>query len=202
MFRRGNGSRSVKRVLDVVGAALLLILFLWLLLGVAIAIRLTSPGPIFFRQRRTGLDGKVFTILKFRTMRVTEDGEHIAHATRDDARITPFGRFLRRSSIDELPQIFNVLAGDMSLVGPRPHALAHDDHYGRLVPGYDRRFAVRPGLTGLAQVRGLRGHIKGPDCMSERVAADLDYAENWSVGDDAIIMARTIGVLVTGVNAV
>ncbi len=181
----------VKRAIDILGSAFGLIFLLPLFILIALAIRLESPGPALFRQRRTGLDGRVFKILKFRSMRVSEDGDEIAHATQGDGRTTAVGRFLRKSCIDELPQLFNVLAGEMSLVGPRPHALAHDRYYGDILPTYVARFAAKPGITGLAQIRGFRGEIRRIEDMSSRVASDLDYIANWSPIADIKILLKT-----------
>jgi putative colanic acid biosysnthesis UDP-glucose lipid carrier transferase len=189
------GVSSAKRVLDVTLAFIALLLFLPLMASLALAIKLESGGPVIFRQRRTGHQGRVFTILKFRTMTVTEDSGEIRHATRGDVRITAVGALLRKLSLDELPQIFNVLRGDMSMVGPRPHALAHEDHYGAMIAAYDARFRAKPGLTGLAQVNGLRGEIHEPADMRERVAADNEYIENWSIALDIAILARTAVVI-------
>ncbi|MFZ5720360.1 MAG: sugar transferase [Pseudomonadota bacterium] len=180
-----------KRALDIAGAAFALLLFLPLLLCIALAIRLESGGPAIFKQRRTGYRGRIFTIYKFRTMTVAEDCADVRQATRDDARVTPLGGLLRKLSLDELPQFLNVLKGDMSLVGPRPHALAHDGHYGDLIPAYVDRFRAKPGLTGLAQVNGLRGEIHAIDCMRDRVAADNLYIDSWSLGLDLAILAKT-----------
>lgn len=180
-----------KRAVDVLGAALALLVFLPLLCTIALAVRLESPGPVIFRQRRTGHQGRIFTIYKFRTMTVTEDSETVRHATRNDARVTAIGGLLRRLSLDELPQFLNILKGDMSIVGPRPHALAHDDYYAELIPTYGDRFRTRPGLTGLAQVNGLRGEIQDLRCMRDRVAADNLYIESWSPGLDMAILAKT-----------
>lgn len=180
-----------KRALDIAGAAFAILLFLPLLLCIALAIRLESGGPAIFRQRRTGYRGRIFTIYKFRTMTVAEDCANVRHATRDDARITPLGALLRKLSLDELPQFLNVLKGDMSLVGPRPHALAHDAHYGDLIPAYVDRFRAKPGLTGLAQVNGLRGEIQEIGGMRDRVAADNLYIDSWSLGLDVAILAKT-----------
>lgn len=181
----------VKRIMDVAGAALLLLLLAPLLIAIALLIRLTSRGPVLFWQQRSGLGHRVFRIAKFRTMHVLEDGLDLAHASRRDVRTTRLGRTLRRLSLDELPQLINILRGDMSFVGPRPHALAHDAHYGGRLPGYALRFAVRPGLTGLAQVRGLRGGVGRLDVMADRVRADREYIEGWSLGLDLLILART-----------
>ena len=191
-FVQTPASALWKRGFDLVGAALMLIFLIPLFLVISAAIWLESGGPILFRQRRTGLNGAVFTVLKFRTMTVVEDGDQIAHAVQGDARVSRVGAFLRVSSIDELPQLLNILRGEMSLVGPRPHALAHDALYGALLPHYGDRFTVKPGLTGLAQVQGLRGEIKVLDDMSRRVDADVDYANHWSFRDDLLILLRTI----------
>jgi putative colanic acid biosynthesis UDP-glucose lipid carrier transferase len=184
-----------KRFLDVLIAGLALLVFLPFLMMVSTAIRLESPGPAIFRQRRTGYRGQVFTIYKFRTMTVTEDGGAIRHATKDDKRITAIGALLRKMSIDELPQLWNVLKGDMSIVGPRPHALAHDEYYGALIPTYAARFRAKPGLTGYAQVNGFRGEIRDPRCMSDRVAADNSYIEAWSPALDLAILAKTVPLI-------
>jgi len=182
----------IKRMTDVVGAGLGLLILLPFLALIALAIVIESPGPVFFRQRRSGRDGRVFRIYKFRTMKVLEDGAEIVQARRDDRRVTRLGRFLRRSSIDELPQLVNVLKGEMSLVGPRPHAVAHDQYYGTMVTNYNLRFHTKPGITGLAQVNGLRGEIRDIDHMQARVARDLEYIENWSWTMDARILVRTL----------
>ena len=201
MFQRTAACAVFKRAFDIVGAALALLLLLPAYLAIAIAIAVETPGPILFRQRRTGLNGRVFTILKFRSMSVAEDGDSIAHATRGDARVTRIGALIRATSLDELPQLLNVLRGDMALVGPRPHAVAHDLHYGALLPRYGERFSVRPGLTGLAQVQGLRGEIHDLSCMASRVEADVDYAARWSFRDDFIIIWRTLPLLLRQHNA-
>ena len=194
-------SATLKRAFDI-GVALFALAALPLIfIAIGVAIRLSSRGPILFRQRRTGLNGRVFTIYKFRTMSVLEDGGIIAQAARQDERVTRFGAFLRRTSLDELPQVFNILKGEMSLVGPRPHALAHDQHYGALISSYADRFSVRPGMTGLAQVQGLRGGIRRLDCMTRRVAADTEYAAQWSLGGDLAILLRTIPLLINRTNA-
>lgn len=200
-FRRRALCAPLKRSLDLAGSLLALAILAPLLLVIAAAIALDSRGPILFRQRRTGRGGQVFTIYKFRTMTVVEDGEAIRHATRNDQRVTRLGRFLRSTSLDELPQLFNVCKGDMSLVGPRPHALAHDLQYTALIPSYPQRFAVRPGLTGLAQVNGLRGEIHELSCMGRRVDADILYAKNWSFLNDLVIIARTLPLLWSRENA-
>jgi putative colanic acid biosysnthesis UDP-glucose lipid carrier transferase len=191
----GVGASVGKRLLDVLGALAALLLFLPLLLSVALVIRLESGGPVIFKQRRTGHRGRIFTIYKFRTMTVAEDCANVRQATRGDARVTAVGAILRKLSIDELPQFLNVLKGDMSLVGPRPHALAHDEHYGELISTYVDRFRAKPGLTGLAQVNGLRGEIQDLRCMRDRVAADNLYIDSWSLGLDVAILAKTALVI-------
>ena len=185
---------SVKRAFDCTCAALIIIALAPLLLLVALAIALDSRGPVLFRQQRTGLGGSPFRIAKFRTMRVVEDGDIIRQAQRVDPRITRVGAFLRRSSLDELPQLFNVLTGDMSLIGPRPHALAHDREFARLVETYDQRFRARPGITGLAQASGLRGEIHSVDQLARRIALDNAYIDQWSFRSDLLIFIKTIGV--------
>lgn len=198
---RGLLHRAAKRMLDVVIATTALIILIPAFAVIAVLVRLDSPGPILFRQRRTGLNGRVFRILKFRTMTVIEDGDAISHAKRDDPRVTRIGDFLRKSSLDEMPQLINVILGHMSLVGPRPHALAHDAQYSALLPHYGQRFAVRPGLTGLAQVKGFRGEIRQLDCMAQRVDADVEYVKTWSIRSDIVILLRTIPLILRRVNA-
>lgn len=194
-------SARLKRAFDFTAALFAILMLAPAFLAVAAAVAMETRGPIFFRQRRTGLGGRIFVILKFRTMSVVEDGEVIAHASRNDSRVTRVGAVLRETSLDELPQLINILRGDMSFVGPRPHALAHDQYYGALIPSYAGRFAVRPGLTGLAQSRGLRGEIHQLDCMARRVAADAEYADSWSFRGDFMIMLDTVPQLVRRVNA-
>lgn len=184
-----------KRCLDILGAAVALLVFLPLLLTIALLVRLESGGPVIFKQRRTGHLGRAFTIYKFRTMTVAEDNAEVRQATRDDARVTAVGAVLRKLSLDELPQFLNVLKGDMSLVGPRPHALAHDAQFGELLPTYGDRFRAKPGLTGLAQVNGLRGEIHDLRCMRDRVAADNLYIDSWSLGLDIAILAKTAVII-------
>jgi putative colanic acid biosynthesis UDP-glucose lipid carrier transferase len=184
-----------KRLMDVTIAGFALLLFLPFLLMVMVVIRLETPGQAIFRQRRTGYRGKVFTIYKFRTMTVTEDCAQVQQATKNDARVTAVGALLRKLSIDELPQLWNVLKGDMSIVGPRPHALAHDEYYGALIPTYAARFRAKPGLTGYAQVNGFRGEIRDIRCMNDRVAADNSYIEDWSPALDVAILARTVPLI-------
>jgi Undecaprenyl-phosphate glucose phosphotransferase len=163
------------------------------LLACAIAVKLSSRGPVFFKQRRKGADGRVFTIYKFRTMRLhAQKAGVLEQAKRGDPRITRVGGFLRRTSLDELPQFFNVLRGDMSVVGPRPHALEHDDLYQKVVSGYIHRYRIKPGITGWAQVNGFRGETDRIEKMEGRVAHDLYYLGNWSFGLDMKIILATI----------
>jgi putative colanic acid biosynthesis UDP-glucose lipid carrier transferase len=185
----------VKRLTDILLSLAIVTLTAPLLLAIAIGVRVTSPGPVLFKQRRYGLDGKAITVYKFRSMTVMEDGESsYTQVTRRDARVTAFGAFLRKSSLDELPQFFNVLQGTMSIVGPRPHAVAVNEQYRRLIPGYMIRHKVKPGITGWAQVNGHRG---GDDleCMRKRIEFDLDYVQNWSLGLDLMIILRTAAVV-------
>ncbi|MGH6840291.1 MAG: exopolysaccharide biosynthesis polyprenyl glycosylphosphotransferase, partial [Methylocella sp.] len=183
--------RAVKRTIDVVGSVTA-ILFLWpLCMIAAIAVKFDSHGPVIFQQRRTGFNAKEFVIFKFRTMSVLEDGPSITQACRDDPRATRIGKLLRRSSIDELPQLLNVLKGDMSLVGPRPHAVAHDKEYAARISDYGLRHNVKPGITGWAQVNGLRGETRSVEEMAERVKFDLWYVNNRSLGFDINILVRT-----------
>jgi putative colanic acid biosynthesis UDP-glucose lipid carrier transferase len=184
-----------KRGCDIVLASLMLILALPLMLVIALAIKLTSPGSVIFKQRRYGLDGEEIIVYKFRTMTTSEDGAQVTQATRDDPRVTPVGRFLRRYSLDELPQLLNVLQGRMSLVGPRPHAVAHNETYRRLITGYMVRHKVTPGITGLAQVNGCRGETAKIEDMQRRIEYDLQYLRHWSLLLDLKILARTIAVL-------
>lgn len=183
--------RLAKRAMDIIGSATAIVLLLPIFLAAAIAIRLDSGGPVIFRQKRTGLNGKEFVIFKFRTMTVLEDGPAIRQVSRGDHRVTRVGKFLRRSSIDELPQLFNVLKGDMSLVGPRPHAVAHDKHYKAVINDYSFRHYVKPGITGWAQVNGLRGETPSLQQMAERVELDRWYIDNWSIILDISILFRT-----------
>lgn len=180
-----------KRVFDVALATVALLLAWPVLLGIALAIKQSSAGPILFKQRRYGLNGEEILVYKFRTMTVCEDGSVVAQATPQDHRVTPLGAFLRRTSLDELPQILNVLEGKMSFVGPRPHAVAHNEAYRKLINGYMIRHKVRPGITGWAQVNGLRGETSTVERMHQRVQYDLDYLKNWSLWLDLQIIART-----------
>ncbi len=185
-----------KRTLDVVLASLMLIVALPVMLAIAIGIRWSTPGgSVIFTQRRYGLDGAEFFVYKFRTMHVAEDGNVVRQATRDDPRVTPFGRFLRRYSLDELPQLINVLQGRMSLVGPRPHAVAHNEQYRKLIDGYMVRHKASPGITGLAQVNGCRGETADLAEMKRRIDYDLDYLRHWSLMLDLKILLKTVAVL-------
>jgi len=186
--------RACKRLLDLVIASVGLITLAPLMLLVGAAIKIESDGPVFFRQIRNGFNGRPFRMCKFRTMSVLEDGPVIRQVTKDDPRVTPLGRLLRRTNIDELPQLFNVIAGDMSLVGPRPHASAHNSEYERTVANYAYRYHVKPGLTGWAQVNGLRGETKTVDLMEKRIELDLWYINNWSFLLDFKILLRTLSI--------
>jgi Undecaprenyl-phosphate glucose phosphotransferase len=182
-----------KELFDRIFALAALVAVSPILLACAIAVKLSSPGPVFFRQRRKGADGRVFSIYKFRTMRLHEQKHGVLEqATRDDPRITAVGGFLRRTSLDELPQFFNVLRGDMSVVGPRPHALEHDDLYQNIVSGYIHRYRIKPGITGWAQINGFRGETDRIEKMEGRVAHDLYYLRNWSFGLDVKIIFATV----------
>ena len=192
----------VKRITDVALAAAILVFASPLMLAIACGVWLSSPGPIIFRQRRYGLDGEEIIVYKFRTMRVVEDGAQIVQASRDDVRTTRFGRFLRRHSLDELPQLINVLQGRMSLVGPRPHAVAHNEEYRKLIKGYMFRHKVPPGITGLAQVNGCRGETARVEEMRARVAYDLEYLRHWSpLLDMKILMLTAVRLLLTDEKA-
>jgi len=190
-----------KRLEDLVLGGLILLLTSPLLLILAVGVKLSSPGPVLFKQRRYGLDGKEIIVYKFRSMRVMEDGEVIRQAQKGDARTTPFGAFLRRTSLDELPQFINVLQGRMSIVGPRPHAVAHNEMYRTLIRGYMIRHKVKPGITGLAQVNGYRGETETVEKMKARVEYDLEYLRHWSLQLDLAIMIRTVLVVIGARNA-
>jgi len=191
----------VKRGSDIVLSILILLLTAPLMIAIAIAVKLSSPGPAFFRQRRYGLDGSEIVVYKFRTMRVMEDGGTIQQVSKDDPRVTQLGSFLRRTSLDEIPQFVNVLQGRMSIVGPRPHAVAHNEVYRKLIKGYMQRHKVKPGITGWAQVNGLRGETEALEKMKARIEYDLDYLRNWSLRLDLYIIAKTVWVVLRGDNA-
>ena len=187
------GTRGIaKRVSDLTISSLILILTSPLMLSIAIAIKVTSPGSIIFKQRRYGLDGQEIIVYKFRSMTVSEDSEIVRQATVDDNRVTPIGAILRKYSLDELPQFINVLQGRMSVVGPRPHAVTHNEEYRQLIKGYMVRHKVPPGITGLAQVRGFRGETSNLDAMRDRVECDLEYLRNWSLSLDIRIILKTV----------
>lgn len=191
----------LKRAMDVLVAGGALLFFAPLLAFVAVLIKLESPGPVLFRQSRGGLNGHAFTIFKFRSMRCQENGSKVVQAKRDDDRITTLGKIIRKTSIDELPQLINVLRGDMSIVGPRPHALAHDEQYGAMIANYHLRFRARPGLTGLAQIKGLRGGTTAVEAMAARIDADNEYIERWTLGGDVKILLMTVPHLLMAENA-
>ncbi len=186
---------ALKRVFDLVCSTLILMLILPVLFGIATAIKSTSPGPVIFRQRRYGLDGKEIIVYKFRTMTVVENGDVIKQAKANDARFTKVGAWLRKHSLDELPQFVNVIQGRMSIVGPRPHAVAHNEMYRKLIKGYMIRHKVLPGITGWAQVNGCRGETKQVEQMEARVRFDLDYLRHWTIWLDFKIILRTVGLI-------
>lgn len=183
---------ALKRTEDLILGILALLVASPLMLFIAAGIKLTSPGPVFFRQWRHGLGGEEIRVWKFRTMRVTEDGRSFRQAVRNDSRVTPFGALLRRTSLDELPQLFNVLAGNMSLVGPRPHPVAQDESFRELLPGYMWRLKIKPGITGWAQVNGWRGETDTVEKMEQRVRHDFHYIENWTLSFDMKILWLTL----------
>jgi exopolysaccharide biosynthesis polyprenyl glycosylphosphotransferase len=187
--------RAAKRTFDIAIATAALVALAPLILLVCIAVCASSPGPLIFKQTRRGFGRSEFRILKFRTMTVLEDGPNVRQTVRGDGRVTRVGRWLRRSSLDELPQLINVLKGEMSLIGPRPHAIAHDDAYGAAIREYDLRHLVKPGLTGVAQAEGLRGETRTLAQMQARVARDIWYIENWSLWLDVRIAFQTMFTL-------
>ena len=194
--------RYIKTAEDYVIGSLALFIALPVMAAIAVAIKFDSPGPVLFRQRRHGLNRRVIEVLKFRSMTVMENGAAVQQAKRVDARVTRAGQFLRRTSLDELPQLINVLRGEMSLIGPRPHALVHDDHYGEMLERYANRHQVKPGMTGWAQVNGFRGPTETPDKMRDRVDRDLTYIDRWSLWLDLKILAMTVFVGFRHKNAV
>ena len=191
----------IKRASDIILGLAIQVLLAPLMLIIAAAVKLTSPGPVIFRQRRYGLYGEEIIVYKFRSMTVAEDGAKVVQATKNDQRVTKIGAFLRRSSLDELPQFINVLQGRMSIVGPRPHAVAHNEQYRKLIKGYMLRHKVKPGITGWAQVNGLRGETETLDKMEARVRYDLDYLRSWSLWLDLWIIVRTVQVVLKRENA-
>lgn len=191
----------VKSISDFVLALLIIILISPVLACIALAVKITSPGPVIFKQRRYGLNGEEITVYKFRSMTVTEDGENIEQARQNDQRFTKIGGFLRRTSLDELPQFFNVLQGRMSIVGPRPHAVAHNELYRKLIKGYMLRHKAKPGITGWAQVNGWRGETETLEKMKARIEHDLYYLKNWSIWLDLWIILKTIWIVLRRENA-
>jgi putative colanic acid biosynthesis UDP-glucose lipid carrier transferase len=191
----------VKRISDIIIAGCIQILLSPIMLGIALAVKLSSPGPIIFKQRRYGLHGEEIIVYKFRSMTVAEDGAKVVQAKKNDQRVTKIGGFLRRSSLDELPQFINVLQGRMSIVGPRPHAVAHNEQYRKLIKGYMLRHKVKPGITGWAQVNGLRGETETLDKMEARIEHDLEYLRRWSLLLDLWIVVRTVLVVLKRENA-
>lgn len=191
--------------MDIIIASILIVLLSPLLLLTGILVKLTSPGPVLFRQRRLGFNNRLFDIYKFRSMthhKYADEKEKTVQAQVGDSRITPLGQFLRKTSIDELPQLFNVLNGTMSLVGPRPHAVDHNEDYSKQIRGYFARHKVRPGITGLAQIKGYRGLTDTVEKMENRVKYDIEYVETWSPVLDLKILALTPFAVVSGKNAV
>ena len=182
----------MKRAMDIALASLFLLASLPIMMFCAVGVKLSSPGPIIFKQRRYGLDGKEFYVYKFRTMTVCMDGPNVPLSVRNDTRVTPFGAFLRRHSLDELPQLFNILLGTMSVVGPRPHAISHNEFYRSRIPGYMLRHKVRPGLTGWAQINGWRGEADYLEKMEKRLEFDLQYLCRWSLWLDLKIIFKTV----------
>ena len=198
-FRGGNG--LLKRLSDIVFATLILVVIAPVLLLIALTIKLTSPGPVIFKQRRYGLDGREIVVYKFRSMTVCEDGPQISTVTRNDPRVTTIGALLRKTSLDELPQFINVLQNRMSIVGPRPHAIAHNEQYSKIIKGYMLRHKVKPGITGWAQINGYRGDTDTLDKMKKRVEFDLDYLRHWSLKLDLSIMIKTALLIFGDKNA-
>ena len=191
----------LKRMIDIAVASVALILLSPIMIGVSLAIKLTSPGPILFKQFRYGVNGQRIKVYKFRSMKVQENGPEVKQATKNDNRITPVGAFLRKSSLDELPQFLNVLQGRMSIVGPRPHAVAHNEYYRQKIQGYMLRHLVKPGITGWAQVNGLRGETETLDKMQARIEYDLQYLRQWSLWLDCIIILKTFSTVLKRENA-
>jgi len=191
----------LKRSVDITLASLALIVAALPMALIAVAVKLTSRGPVLFKQRRYGLDGREISVWKFRSMTVCENGDRVVQASRNDSRLTPIGGFLRRSSLDELPQLFNVIAGDMSMIGPRPHANAHNELYRKQIDGYMLRHKVKPGITGLAQVNGFRGETETLEKMEKRIEFDHRYIREWSIWLDLKILLQTLGVVLNRENA-
>ena len=188
----------VKRISDIVLSAIILVLISPVLLALAIGVKMSSPGPVLFKQHRYGLDGSKLLVSKFRSMKVHKEESFVKQATKDDDRITKFGHFIRKTSLDELPQFINVFQGRMSIVGPRPHAVSHNEEYRKLIKGYMVRHMVKPGITGWAQVNGFRGETQTLDKMENRIRYDLDYLRHWSLYLDLWIILRTVMVVFRG----
>lgn len=196
-----DGGAIIKRAEDLIFGTIITLLISPLMLIIAIGIKLTSRGPVIFKQDRYGLSGQKITVYKFRSMRVMENADVVTQATKQDPRVTRFGSFLRRKSLDELPQFINVLQGRMSIVGPRPHAIAHNEEYRKIVDNYMIRYKVKPGITGLAQVSGYRGEVDTLDKMEKRVQYDIEYIQNWSLWLDIKIILKTMTKGFSGENA-
>ena len=194
-------SQTLKRMTDIVLSSMIIIGLIPAFVGVALAVKLSSPGPVVFRQKRYGVGGKEIEVYKFRSMRVSPENSPLRQATQNDDRITKVGKFIRKSSLDELPQFFNVLQGSMSIVGPRPHAVQHNEIYRKLIPGYMLRHKVKPGITGWAQVNGLRGETETVEKMRRRIQHDLVYISHWSFTFDLKIMLRTALLVFKDANA-
>ena len=191
-----NGTNGlVKRSTDIIFTLLILLIISPILLIVALGVKLSSPGPLIFKQKRYGLNGEEIVVYKFRSMTTIDNGDNVVQATKNDQRVTSFGKFIRKTSLDELPQFFNVLQGGMSIVGPRPHAVAHNEMYRKLIKGYMIRHKVKPGITGWAQVNGLRGETEVLEKMQARVDYDIAYLRNWSPGLDIYIILKTVWVV-------
>ena len=186
-----SATSKAKRFLDVVVAILGLLTLSPLLVAIAVAVKISSPGPVLFKQKRNGLHGEPFHIYKFRSMKVHNESGFVTQAKKNDERVTRIGSFIRRSSIDELPQLINVLKGEMSLVGPRPHAIEHDEYYKGKIQEYEKRYYAKPGITGWAQINGMRGETESIDKMQARIDLDLWYAKKWSFWFDLKIIFLT-----------
>jgi putative colanic acid biosynthesis UDP-glucose lipid carrier transferase len=187
-----KSSQVLKRIEDVLLSIIILVLISPILLVIAIAIKLTSKGPVIFKQKRYGLNGKEIKVYKFRSMTTQDNGTVVKQATKNDSRITPLGAFLRKTSLDELPQFINVLQGKMSIVGPRPHAVAHNEEYRKIVPKYMQRHLVKPGITGWAQINGWRGETDSLEKMEKRIEFDLHYINSWNLWLDIKIILLTV----------
>lgn len=197
-----TGINSInKRAFDIFTSSIILLLISPVLMAVALLIKFSSSGPVIFKQRRYGIDGEPFLVYKFRTMSVCEDADVVKQATQNDARVTQLGAILRKTSLDELPQLFNVLNGSMSIVGPRPHAIAHNEHYRKIIRGYMWRHKVKPGITGWAQINGYRGETDTLDKMEGRVIYDISYLKNWSLWLDFTIILKTVKLIVKDAHA-